>query len=51
MEAHGAVHAYAMVLFNLLFWVALFFSYRRNQDAPTSLNGVAFHALVFCWLG
>lgn len=47
----GAVRAYAIDGFNLLFLVALFFAFRRNQDAPTERNSLAFDLLLFCWLG
>jgi hypothetical protein len=51
LAAHGAFHVFAVYLFNLLFWVGMFFAYRRNQDAPTHLNATVFHVLLFCWLG
>ena len=51
LATHGAFQVFAVYLFNLLFWVGMFFAYQRNQDAPTRLNGTLFHVLLFCWLG
>lgn len=49
-QYEGVVHTITMYVFNIIFWVGLFFTERKNREKPTFRTNLSFHVLLFFWL-
>jgi hypothetical protein len=49
-QYQGAFHTIAIYIFNLAFWVGLFFTERKNTRFPSFISNLVFHTLLFFWL-
>lgn len=50
LEFQGTTHTIAVVIYNLLFYLALFLIYFRNRKNPTFRSNFVFHLVFFIWL-
>ncbi len=50
VKYQGVQHVVAVSIYNLSFWVLLFYILKRNFINPTYESNWAFHTCLFCWL-
>ena len=51
IQYQGLIHTIAICLFNIMFWMALFYLLRANARQPSFSTNFLFHWIMFAWLG